>query len=193
MPRWKPDAQQRLQSAALELFAEKGYDGTTIAEIADRAGLEKRSFFRHFPDKREVLFSGGAALQDYLGRSLELQPSSASPWDAVIDALRRSGDLVAVDRELSRLRRGVIDQNAELREREVLKSAQLEAFLLDSLLGRGVELPGARVIARLASLVYERAFDAWLDSRTGETFVACVASAERELTRALPSVLPTTR
>lgn len=187
MARWKPNARQRLQAAALALFSEEGYDGTTVADIADRAGLEKRSFFRYFPDKREVLFSGSSELTEFLRRSVETQAATVSPWEAIVNALEESEDIVATDRDLARVRRDVISRNAELREREVLKSAQLEDLLCALLVQRGVGSPRARVTARLASLVYELAFDAWLDAEPQEPFAACVAHTQNSLIAALPS------
>jgi AcrR family transcriptional regulator len=186
MPRWKPDTQQRLETAALHLFAENGYDGTTTAEIAARAGLEKRSFFRYFPDKREVLFSGTPALTESLRHSLETQAPTIAPWDAVMNALKRSDDIVAVDRELSRVRRDIIGRNAELREREVLKAAQLEDLLQELLAQRGIETLRARVTARLAFLVYEQAFNTWLDSEPQQSFATYVEQIQGELTNVLP-------
>src|SRR5262252_5343977 len=87
MPRWKPDAQARLMSAALELFDERGYDDTTVAEIAVRAGLTKRTFFRYFSDKREVLFSGSEALQELIVSAVAAAPAAATPLDAVAAGL----------------------------------------------------------------------------------------------------------
>src|SRR3978361_1020294 len=120
MPRWKPDPKHRLESAALQLFVEHGHDGTPTAEIATLAGMEKRSFFRYFPDKREILFGGTSALTAALRHSLETQPTTITPWDAVMNAFKQSDDIVAVNREMSLVRRNIISNNAELREREVL-------------------------------------------------------------------------
>jgi AcrR family transcriptional regulator len=187
MPRWEPDTQHRLETAALHLFAENGYDGTTTAEIAIRAGLEKRSFFRYFPDKREVLFSGTTALTDSLRLSLGRQAATTTPWDAVMNALKLSDEIVAVDQELSRVRRHIIGENAELREREVLKAAQLEDLLCALLTERGAAALPARVTARLALLVYEQAFGAWLDSNPQQPFASYVDQIQQQVTRAVPT------
>src|SRR5215472_3630839 len=82
MGRWEPDARGRLERAALELYGERGFEQTTVAEIAGRAGLTERTFFRHFADKREVLFAGSAALRDLIVNAVTSAPASATPIDA---------------------------------------------------------------------------------------------------------------
>ena len=82
MGRWQPNARGRLEQAALELYVERGFEQTTVEEIARRAGLTERTFFRHFADKREVLFAGAASLQDLLVRSVASAPDAATPIDA---------------------------------------------------------------------------------------------------------------
>src|SRR5271169_4083686 len=83
MSRWEPDARERLVRAALDLFAEQGYDDTTVVQIAERAGLTKSTFFRHFPDKREVLAAGQDTLCQLLSDGIGDAPSSATPLEAV--------------------------------------------------------------------------------------------------------------
>src|SRR6476469_4535284 len=87
MARWDPDSRDRLVQAAMELYGERGFEQTTVAEIAKRAGLTERTFFRHFADKREVLFWGANALQDLLVRTLDAVPVSTAPMDAVAIAV----------------------------------------------------------------------------------------------------------
>lgn len=186
VPRWKPDARERLETAALDLFAKNGYDATTTAQIAEHAGLEKRSFFRYFPDKREVLFGGTPALTEALRQSFRAQSANVSAWDAVITALKASDTTVAMDPELTRTRRDVISQNAELREREVLKAAQLEDLLHRLLVDRGITTLHARALARLAFLVYEQAFTDWLDTEQPQSFAVVIDQVQDELTRLLP-------
>ena len=91
MGRWEPNARGRLEQAAMELFIERGFEQTTVAEIAERAGLTERTFFRHFADKREVLFWGQGALQDLLVSAVAGAPDSAAPIDAVAAALEAAG------------------------------------------------------------------------------------------------------
>ena len=87
MGRWLPDARVRLQEAALALYGEHGYEETTVAEIAERAGLTKRTFFRYFTDKREVLFWGAELLEQQMVAAIEAAPASASPLALIGAAL----------------------------------------------------------------------------------------------------------
>ncbi|MFI6346133.1 TetR/AcrR family transcriptional regulator [Streptomyces sp. NPDC050560] len=185
MPRWEPNAQLRLEEAALDLFAERGYDGTTVADIAERAGLMKRSFFRYFRDKREALFGGADRLAAHFQEELESAPADLPPWDALLTALARSGRLFPEDRGLARKRQNVIAANPELREREVLKVARLDDLLRALLAKRGVPEPQAAYLVRLALTVYEQGFDRWTEPHTTTSFKECMADAAGELDRAL--------
>src|SRR5438105_15155446 len=129
MARWEPDARGRLERAAMELFLERGYVHTTVAEIAARAGLTERTFFRYFADKREVLFWGAGALRELLVSAVASAPDSASPIDAVAAALEAAGALLQERREFARQRQSVIAANTELQERELIKLASLSAAL----------------------------------------------------------------
>src|SRR5216683_5817416 len=138
MSRWEPNARGRLEQAALELYIERGFEQTTVAEIAKRAGLTERTFFRYFADKREVLFAGAGSLQDFLVGTLASAPDSAAPIDAVALALEAAGALLQERREYARQRQAVIAANAELQERELIKLASLSAALAATLRQRGV-------------------------------------------------------
>src|SRR5579859_8016110 len=121
--RWEPNAAGRLAQAALELYSERGFEQTTVAEIAARAGLTERTFFRHYADKREVLFSGSAMLQDLLVKAVADAPGSAAPMDAVAAAIEAAGDLLQERRDFARHRQAIIAANPELKERELIKLA----------------------------------------------------------------------
>ncbi|HTC71184.1 MAG TPA: TetR family transcriptional regulator [Acidothermaceae bacterium] len=164
MGRWEPDALGRLQRAAMDLYTERGFEQTTVAEIAARAGLTERTFFRHFADKREVLFAGSASLQELLVSTLANVPPSAAPIDAVAAALAAAGDLLGQRRDYSRARQAVIDKNPELRERELIKLASLAAALADTLRLRGVQDPVASLTAEAGIAVFKVAFDSWIDA-----------------------------
>ena len=99
----------------MELYVERGFDRTTVAEIAERAGLTERTFFRHFADKREVLFAGSAALQELLAQEVASAPDSASPIDAVSTAVQAAGAVIQQRGEWSKQRQAVIAANPELR------------------------------------------------------------------------------
>jgi AcrR family transcriptional regulator len=161
MGRWEPGARERLQGAALELFAERGYEGTTIEEIAARAGLTKRTFFRHFADKREVL-AGGPEFQQTFVDALAAAPAGAAPLDAVAKALEAGGALLADRREGARLRQAVIGANDELRERELVKLASVSAAMAAELRERGVDEPAASLAAETGMTVFRVAFERWI-------------------------------
>ncbi len=163
MSRWQPDARGRLERAALQLFVERGFDQTTVAEIAQRAGLSERTFFRHFADKREVLFWGAGALQDLLVGAVAGAPDDAAPLDAVAAALASAGAVLQERRDYARQRQAVIAAHAELRERELIKLAALAAALADALRRRGVGDPTASLVAEAGIAVFKVAFERWID------------------------------
>ena len=162
MGRWEPNASGRLRQAAMELYVQRGYEQTTVAEIADRAGLTARTFFRYFTDKREVLFEGSALLQERMVEALEAAPESASPMDAVAAALDAAATMLGQRREFSRQRQAVIAANAELRERELIKMASLAAALTDALHRRGVTGPTASLAAEAGIAIFRVAFARWV-------------------------------
>ena len=167
MGRWEPNARGRLEQAALELYVERGYEQTTVAEIAERAGLTERTFFRHFADKREVLFAGAGALQELLVTAVAGAPDAVAPLEAVAAALEAAGALLQERREYSRRRQSVIDANPALQERELIKLAALASALADALRRRGVTGPAASLTAEAGIAVFKIAFERWI-SGTGE-------------------------
>jgi AcrR family transcriptional regulator len=162
MARWEPNASGRLRQAAMDLYVERGYEQTTVADIAQRAGLTARTFFRYFADKREVLFDGSAALQDQLVDAVEQAPQSATPMQAIAAALDAAAAVLGGRHDLSRQRHAVIAANAELRERELIKMATLSAALADGLRTRGVTDPEASLAAEAGIAVFRVAFDRWI-------------------------------
>ena len=167
MSRWEPDARGRLEQAAMELFLERGFEQTTVTEIASRAGLTQRTFFRHYADKREVLFAGSAALQELLVSTLASAPDSAAPIDAVATALEAAAAALQEHREYSRQRQAVIAANPELQERELIKLASLSAALADGLRQRGVTDPAASLAAEAGIAVFRIAIERW-QNETGQ-------------------------
>jgi AcrR family transcriptional regulator len=170
MGRWEPNARRRLVEAALDLFCEQGYDRTGVAQIAERAGLTKTTFFRHFPDKREVLFAGQDAHCQMLADAIAVAPSSATPLEAVAAGL----DAVAVSfppdtHEFATRLRTVIDAYSELQEREALKHAGYAAAITDALRRRGVSDPTAVVAAELGVLAFKTAFARWTENPHPQT------------------------
>jgi len=166
MTRWEPDARGRLQQAALALYTERGFDQTTVAEIAARAGLTERTFFRYFADKREVLFSGAGELEKSLVESIAGAKKGAAPLDAVVQAF----DAVARDfeerRDFAGQRHAIISSNAELQERELIKLASLASAIAEALRRRGVTDPAASVTAEAGVAVFKIAFARWIEDKT---------------------------
>jgi AcrR family transcriptional regulator len=164
MARWEPNARERLVRAALDLFAEQGYDATTVNEIADRARLTKTTFFRHFPDKREVLFAGQDMHARLLADAITAVPSPATPLEAVRAALDALTAIFTDDRrEFSAKLRPVIAGHSELQERSALKRAKLAEAVTNALQKRGVSEPTASLAAELGIRAFHHAFDQWAD------------------------------
>jgi AcrR family transcriptional regulator len=162
MSRWEPNARGRLEQAAAELFADRGYDQTTVADIAERAGLTERTFFRHFTDKREVLFSGQEQFQDTFVRAVAAAPATATPVEAVAAGLYAAGDLLQGRAEMVPHRQAIIDAHPDLQERELIKMAQLATAAAAALRDRGVAEPAATLTADTGVAVLRIAFARWL-------------------------------
>ena len=173
MGRWQPDARGRLTHAAMDLYAERGFDQTTVAEIAERAGLTERTFFRYFTDKREVLFAGASMLQEALVAALAAAPSSAAPLAQVAAAVH-GADEFFTDRDFSRQRQAIIATHADLRERELNKMASLSAAFATALRERGVSEPTASLSAEAGIAVFKVSFERWIDEGNQSSFGALV-------------------
>ena len=163
MSRWTPDAEGRLIKAALTLFAEQGYNETTVAEIAESAGLTKRTFFRYFADKREVLFNGATELQGRWIDALNAAPPDASAMAAVNAGLDEVADLFADRHPFARMRSGIIAANPELQERELIKLQSLAGAIAAALHQRGVSRNAAILAAQAGVTVFHVAFARWVE------------------------------
>jgi AcrR family transcriptional regulator len=161
MVRWQPDARGRLQEAAMTLFIERGYDEVTIADIAERAGLTKRSFFNHFADKREVMFASADALQASVLAELADVDASLGPLDAAVRAFTFAASPIEDYPELAGARQALIDSSPELRERDLLKMAQLAAAVADALAWRGIPRRDAVFVSQAVTTVFTTAVDDW--------------------------------
>jgi AcrR family transcriptional regulator len=162
MGRWQPDARGRLEQAALALYGERGFDNTTVADIAERAGLTKRTFFRYFADKREVLFWGAKSLEELIVGAVGAAPPSAAPLDAVAAALDASAPMFEERREFAARRQQIIAANPELQERELIKLASLSRAVAEALRRRGVGDPTATLTAEAGMTVFRVAFERWV-------------------------------
>jgi AcrR family transcriptional regulator len=181
MVRWEPDSRGRLERAALALYEERGFEQTTVAEIAERAGLTERTFFRHFADKREVLFSGSSALQELLVSSVADAPASAAPIEAVARALDAAAALLEQRRPYSLRRQAIIVANPELQERELIKLASLASALAEALRLRGVSDPAADLTAEAGIAVFRIAFERWVAATDGRDFPQLIRDSLAEL------------
>ncbi|MFC5910529.1 TetR/AcrR family transcriptional regulator [Streptacidiphilus monticola] len=182
MARWQPGAAQRLVVAAVDLFTEQGYDATTVAQIAERAGVTKSTFFRHFSDKRELLVAGQETLSRLLADGITEAPAGASPLQAVAAGLERaSGAMGPVNRELGPRLQAAIAASTELQERDALKSVGLAAAMTDALIARGVPAATAQLAGELGVLAFKRGYAHWSASdRDNEEPLAPYALAALE-------------
>jgi AcrR family transcriptional regulator len=161
MVRWQPDSRGRLEQAAMELFTERGFEQTTVAAIAERAGLTERTFFRYFADKREMLFDGSMRLQQLFVDAVAGAPAGATAFEAVTAGLDAISAFF-VDLDHSRGRQVIIDSDASLQERELIKSARLATAIAAALRERGIGEPAASVLAQSTIGVFHVAFVRWV-------------------------------
>jgi AcrR family transcriptional regulator len=169
MGRWAPGAKGRLEEAAMELFDERGFEATTVADIAERAGLTKRTFFRYFSDKREVLFSGTEALRAKFVEAIAAAPADATPLDAIAAGLDAMADLFeAIGGNGPRKRQKIIAANPDLQERELIKMIGFAAAGAAALRERGVAEPAASLAAEAGIAVLRIAFEQWATGPKGQ-------------------------
>ncbi|TQF10792.1 TetR family transcriptional regulator [Myxococcus llanfairpwllgwyngyllgogerychwyrndrobwllllantysiliogogogochensis] len=192
MGRWEPNALERLQDAAMQLFQERGYDRTTVEEIAARAGLTERTFFRYFADKREVLFSRSKELEALIVNAIADAPKEMAPIDVVAAALEALSPGFEERRAHAAKRQPLILAHAELRERELIKLASLASAMAESLRGRGVEKTVANLVAEAGIAIFKSAFERWVEDTKKHELAhhVRVALAELRLITAGASVAP---
>jgi AcrR family transcriptional regulator len=162
MGRWEPNARGRLREAAMELFEERGYEETTVVEIARRAGLTDRTFFRHFADKPEVLFDGSDVLQEVFVAGIAGARAEDPPMAVMASMLLGIAPRLQADRERARRRHAIISGTPELLERELMKLARLAEVAGDALRRRGVPDPTAALVAETGIAVFRTAFARWI-------------------------------
>ncbi|WP_019929757.1 TetR/AcrR family transcriptional regulator [Nocardia sp. BMG111209] len=161
MARWEGNTRGRLERAALDLFTEQGYDRTTVAQIAKRANLTERSFYRWFPDKREVLFGGGEELQERFVAAIEAAPAGADPLAMLMAAFATAPEVIR-PREFLRERSAVIAANPPLHERELIKVASLSEALVAALARRGHDPRAARLATDAGMAIFRHAGQRWM-------------------------------
>jgi AcrR family transcriptional regulator len=190
MGRWEPDARGRLAKAAMALYAGQGFEQTTVAQIAARAGLTERTFFRHFADKREVLFYGMDRLRDLLARAVADAPDSATAMDAVSAALQAAASMLQENPERVRLRDAIVSANAELRERELIKLAAFASAVAGALRDRGIPEPAASLAAETGVAVFKVAFARWVSEPGQPDLPGIFRESMAELRGALANPAP---
>jgi AcrR family transcriptional regulator len=164
MARWQPGSRERLQGAALELFSEQGFERTTVAEIAERVGVTTRTFFRHFADKRDVLFAASEPLERLLADATASAPAELAPLEAIAAAIAGFDWLEIAPRAAQRQRQTVIAASPELTERELIKLNALTAAFASGLRRRGTEEATALLAAQIGLSVYRTAYQRWIDA-----------------------------
>ncbi|MFI1533070.1 TetR/AcrR family transcriptional regulator [Streptomyces anandii] len=191
MARWQPGAPQRLVVAAVDLFTEQGYDATTVAQIAERAGVTKSTFFRYFSDKRELLVAGQETLSRLLVDGITEAPADAKPLEAVAAGLERASSAMGpANRELGPRLKAAVAASTELQERDALKSVGLAAAMTAALVARGVPDPTAHLAGELGVLAFKRGYAQWCDGERDEAdgLAPYVLSALEDLRAATASL-----
>jgi AcrR family transcriptional regulator len=165
----------------MQLFVERGFEQTTALDIAERAGLTERTFFRTFADKREVLFGNTNELLDLILATIAAQPADASPMDIVGTAMIGTGEFFQGNRDYVRQRQAVLASTASLQERELLKLATMATAVADALRARGIAEPSATVAAETGVLVFKIGFQRWVDDDSVEELSQCISETLEQL------------
>jgi AcrR family transcriptional regulator len=186
MSRWEPDARGRMIRAAMDLFTERGFEQTTAGDIAERAGVTERTFFRHFADKREVLFGGSKTMARLVSETIRDAPPDLSPVDTALAGITAAAGLLDGGHDHSVRRFKVIEANPALRERELLKLASMVDGTAEALRARGVAPLAADLAAHTAMTAFQVAFAAWVAADDPPALTTCVADTAAAL-RALHS------
>jgi len=181
MGRWEPNARGRLELAAMQLYLERGFEQTTVAEIAERAGLTKRTFFRHFTDKRDAMFAEADSLRELIVKAVAEAPESLAPITAVAAGLKAAAAALQENHEGARFRQAVIAANPELRERELAKLAEIAAAIAETLRGRGVGERTAGLTAEAGIAAFKIAFGCWINEPGEQDLARLIQDSLAEL------------
>jgi AcrR family transcriptional regulator len=177
MVRWEPDSRGRLEQAALALFGELGFDETPVAAIAERAGVTERTFFRHFADKREVLFGGGTTFQDAIVAGVRGAGPELSPLAAVAEGFAAAGEVLQGRRQFALARSAIIAANPALQERELIKLASIAGAVGETLRARGVSEPDASLAAHVGVAAFHVAFGQWVATANAPVLSELISEA----------------
>ncbi len=187
MGRWPNDAHERLRHAALALFAERGYSATTVDDIAARAGVSQRTFFRHFPDKEEVLFSADERLLQVLVAGVRAAANGANAAELLRAGLLALAGELQPQREALRVRARVLASDIALQGRDLAKQARWSATVADEITARGVPAVTAALLAAAGAGAFRVAYAGWLTDAARTDLATRVSRALDDLTAALIS------
>jgi len=185
VPRWEQGSEERLTAAALQLFREQGFENTSVIEIARRARVTNRTFFRYFSDKREVLFADADDLRAALVEEVLGAPHTADPLRVVVQVLAQHDWEGLAPRRALRERQAVIAANPELLERDLIKQHDMAAGFAGALARRGVDEGVARVVARVGLQVFLTAYERWLDATDGDEDLVAISDGLLSTLRAI--------
>ena len=191
MPRWEPQARDRLRDAALELFLAHGFDNVTVAQITERAGLTRRTFSRYFTDKRDVLFAGSEQLPAVLAAAVGRADPDLAPFTALLTALTEVGDLVADEHAAER--RAIVQASPELQERGLTKFAAVTSALAAALEQRGAEAATAALLAPVGTAIFRAAFDRWAEQPDRGSLADRIRETAAELAASMQPAAPPPR
>jgi len=191
MTRWEPNARERLERAAFELFAEQGFAQTTVPQITERAGLTTRSFFRHYADKREVLFGGDGEIPERIAMLMASRPPGLSLIELIVWGVQTmTREVIADQREDLKARRAIIQGDPGLQERELRKQLEVSNAIREALRDQGLDGVTASLVGKLATAISSTAQERWLDAPDDRTLAECVTEVGQSLTKLLASDVP---
>jgi AcrR family transcriptional regulator len=185
MPRWDPQAEERLRDAALGLFLERGYDNVTVAQITERAGLTRRTFSRYFTDKRDVVFAGSEQLPPALADRVLHADGALPAFGALVTGLTDAGELLASSFTRPAEQRAVIEATPELQERQRTKFAAVTDALAGALRQRGAAEAEAMMLARVGTAIFQTAFEQWAQEPERAALAACIRATAAGLAASL--------
>jgi AcrR family transcriptional regulator len=182
MSRWEPGARERLVLAAVELFTERGYDSITVPQIAERAGLTKSTFFRHFSSKIDLLAAGQDAMGAWLAEGIAAAPETATVFETLARGLDEvSAHMTNFNRELGPRLHAAIESNAELKARDAMKTIGLASAITDAFMARGLPEAAAQLAGELGVLAFRRGYQRWTEDAPGSELATHTSAALAEL------------
>ena len=191
MPRWDAQTEERLRTAAIELFLELGYENVTVAQIDDRAGLTRRTFSRYFADKRDVLFAGSDRLPGLLAEALSRVDPQLPSFEALVTALADVGTVLGTQVvQHAAQRREIIAASPELQERGRTKFAAVADALAAQLVQRGSEPASATLLADIGVAIFRAGLSRWAENPASNDLAACLREVGAELAGVVETFSP---